>query len=79
MSTDLRFEKKAALEAGMEMTHMEVEERMHECIRVPGMDLWSQSICFDDKCFSVRASKWGPDYIPFTNFLRENGIPWEEW
>ena len=57
-------------------------EREELLMKVPERGVWivaDEYLSETEHTLTVRANKWGESYEPLTNFLKANGIEWEEW
>jgi hypothetical protein len=94
MGLDIGFNRKAAEEAGLKLeiklnngTYDEDDDPdyIHWCrsssevVWIPGTDHCVTNDSGSDKDVVVRANKWGSTYYPLTDWLKKNGIPWDEF
>lgn len=73
MGLDLYFNRKEAVDAGLQFTSLKDED----CILVPGTDINVSADHIEDS-ICVRANQWGRVYAPMTAWLIDNNITWKE-
>lgn len=91
MGLDIAFNRKAALDAGLELqaseyTYFEYGPNDEEIpvtvpetiIAVPGCDHFVSDDGHEEDIV-VRANKWGRTYAPLTEWLTKHNLSWEEF